>query len=201
MGHLCLEPGHRHLALYRRGASGRAPDDGGTSGTSASGTRRHRGNGVRPADIRPRNEARSAASGRHRPARMARRLRGSRGAAPPRLAVAGRARRCKERRSEPLVLVERASQGTEAQMSTTAEQIDLTRPEFWMADPYPTLARLRAADPVHYHDTAAHPFWALTRHDDIVTVSKSPETFCSGKGIAIQGGSGDDMAEFENLVT
>jgi cholest-4-en-3-one 26-monooxygenase len=86
-------------------------------------------------------------------------------------------------------------------MSTQDDQIDLTRPEFWMADPYPTLARLRATDPVHYHDTAAHPFWALTRHDDIVVVSKSPETFCSGQGIAIQGGSGDDMAEFENLVT
>ena len=86
-------------------------------------------------------------------------------------------------------------------MSMDNERIDLTRPEFWMADPYPTLARLRESDPVHYHDTAAHPFWALTRHDDIVAVSKTPETFCSGKGIAIQGGSGEEMAEFENLVT
>ena len=86
-------------------------------------------------------------------------------------------------------------------MSMDNEHIDLTRPEFWMADPYPTLARLRSTDPVHYHDTAAHPFWALTRHDDIVAVSKNPETFCSSKGIAIQGGSGEDMAEFENLVT
>ncbi len=29
-------------------------------------------------------------------------------------------------------------------MSMDDEHIDLTRPEFWMADPYPTLARLRA---------------------------------------------------------
>jgi cholest-4-en-3-one 26-monooxygenase len=86
-------------------------------------------------------------------------------------------------------------------MSMEHGRVDLTRPEFWMADPYPTLARLRESDPVHYHDTAAHPFWAITRHDDIVMVSKSPETFCSGKGIAIQGGSGQEMEEYENLVT
>jgi cytochrome P450 len=86
-------------------------------------------------------------------------------------------------------------------MSMDHDRIDLTRPEFWMADPYPALAHLRRTDPVHYHDTSAHPFWAVTRHDDIVTVSKSPETFCSGKGIAIQGGSGEEMEEYENLVT
>jgi cholest-4-en-3-one 26-monooxygenase len=86
-------------------------------------------------------------------------------------------------------------------MSMDRDRVDLTRPEFWMADPYPTLARLRATDPVHYHDTSAHPFWAVTRHDDIVLVSKSPETFCSGQGIAIQGGSGQEMEEYQNLVT
>jgi cytochrome P450 len=80
-------------------------------------------------------------------------------------------------------------------------EIDLTRPEFWMADPYPTLARLREADPVHYHDASTYPFWALTRHDDIVAVSKNPETFCSGRGITIQGGSEEEVDGFENLVT
>jgi cholest-4-en-3-one 26-monooxygenase len=86
-------------------------------------------------------------------------------------------------------------------MATESDRIDLTRPEFWMADPYPTLDRLRRTDPVHFHNTAAHPFWALTRHDDIVAVSKNPETFCSGRGIAMQGGSGKEMEEFDNLVT
>jgi len=80
-------------------------------------------------------------------------------------------------------------------------EIDLTRPEFWMADPYPTLALLREADPVHYHDSSTYPFWALTRHDDIVAVSKNPELFCSGRGITIQGGSEKEVDAFENLVT
>jgi cholest-4-en-3-one 26-monooxygenase len=86
-------------------------------------------------------------------------------------------------------------------MSTDLGQIDLTSPEFWMADPYPALARLRETDPVYYHDSSTFPFWALTRHDDIVAVSKNPEAFCSGRGIAIQGGSGKDMEAFDNLVT
>ena len=86
-------------------------------------------------------------------------------------------------------------------MSLSPDQIDLTRPEFWMADPYPTLAQLRATDPVYYHDSSTYPFWALTRHDDIVAVSKNTEVFCSGRGIAIQGGSGEEMEEYENLVT
>ena len=86
-------------------------------------------------------------------------------------------------------------------MSTGLGQIDLTSPEFWMADPYPALARLRETDPVYYHDTSTFPFWALTRHDDIVAVSKNPQAFCSGRGIAIQGGSGKDMEAFDNLVT
>ena len=30
------------------------------------------------------------------------------------------------------------------------EHIDLTRPEFWMADPYPTYHRLRAAQAVSW---------------------------------------------------
>jgi len=80
-------------------------------------------------------------------------------------------------------------------------EVDLTRPEFWMADPYPTLARLRETDPVHYHDSSTYPFWALTRHDDIVAVSKNPELFCSGRGITIQGGSEKEVDAFENLVT
>ena len=29
-------------------------------------------------------------------------------------------------------------------------------------------------------------FWAVTRHADIVAVSRDPETFCSGEGITME---------------
>ncbi len=77
---------------------------------------------------------------------------------------------------------------------------DLTRPELWMDDPYPALAHLRATSPVHWHDESAMPFWALTRYEDIVSASKTPQIFCSGRGIAIQGGSGEEIEQLENLV-
>ncbi len=28
-------------------------------------------------------------------------------------------------------------------------------------------------------------FWVASRHEDVVTVSRDPETFCSGKGIMV----------------
>ena len=43
-------------------------------------------------------------------------------------------------------------------------------PDF-IADPYPTYHRLRAADPVH---RSPHGFWVLTRYDDVVSVLRDP---------------------------
>jgi cytochrome P450 len=56
-------------------------------------------------------------------------------------------------------------------------------PQFLAGDPFPVLRRLRAESPVHWHPTPG--FWALTRHEDIVTVSRDPETFCSSRGILL----------------
>ncbi len=67
-----------------------------------------------------------------------------------------------------------------------ADSFDLTQPEFWMADPYPTLAWLRRNDPVHRHEVeGTQPFWAVSRHQDIAYVSKTPEVFCSGRGVGM----------------
>jgi cytochrome P450 len=57
----------------------------------------------------------------------------------------------------------------------------LDDPAFWASDVEPALARLRAEAPVHWYEPGK--FWALTRHADVLAVSKDPATFCSGQGV------------------
>ncbi|MGO8873726.1 MAG: cytochrome P450 [Acidimicrobiales bacterium] len=65
------------------------------------------------------------------------------------------------------------------------ETADLTEPlldpQFYAGDPFPLYARLRAEAPIARNDTGG--FWVVSRHADVVAVSRDPETFCSGKGI------------------
>jgi cytochrome P450 len=56
-------------------------------------------------------------------------------------------------------------------------------PQFYTTSFLPALARLRAEDPVYWHPTPG--FWMLSRHDDVVAVSKDPATFCSGRGVLL----------------
>ena len=57
----------------------------------------------------------------------------------------------------------------------------LDDPAFWAGDVEPALARLRAESPVHWYEPGE--FWVLTRHADVLAVSKDPATFCSGQGV------------------
>jgi cytochrome P450 len=70
---------------------------------------------------------------------------------------------------------------------TTTNQEDLTAPlldpEFYAGDPFPLYARLRAEAPVAHNDAAG--FWVVSRHADVVAVSRDPDTFCSSKGIMV----------------
>jgi hypothetical protein len=62
--------------------------------------------------------------------------------------------------------------------------------EFWTRpDRDAVFAKLRAERPVSFHEEAEFPgipkgpgFWALTRHEDVVRVSRDNETFVSGQG-------------------
>jgi cytochrome P450 len=56
----------------------------------------------------------------------------------------------------------------------------LDDPDFYVGDPDPALAELRAAHPVWWYEPAK--FWALTRHADISAVSRDPGRFCSSRG-------------------
>jgi cholest-4-en-3-one 26-monooxygenase len=64
------------------------------------------------------------------------------------------------------------------------EDVDLASPEsFVRGVPHEAFALLRREDPVYWHKEKDGPgFWALTRHDDVVFVSKHPELFSSARG-------------------
>lgn len=81
--------------------------------------------------------------------------------------------------------------------SLDLDAINLSDPEFWLADRAhrdAAFAALRAERPVSFHaewEFEGMPFpvgpgyWALTKHDDIWHVSRNPQLFCSGKGTNI----------------
>jgi len=52
--------------------------------------------------------------------------------------------------------------------------------------PHPVWKRLRREDPVHWWDrTDGLPFWAITKHADIVTIGKRPDVFWNGPRLTI----------------
>src|SRR3954468_10960925 len=53
-------------------------------------------------------------------------------------------------------------------------------PDFWL-DPYPAFERLRAEEPVAWHDDVK--LWSIARHADVQRISRDPATFCSSKGV------------------
>ncbi len=57
----------------------------------------------------------------------------------------------------------------------------LLDPAVYAGDPYPRYARLRAEAPVARNDTLG--LWMVSRHAEVVAVSRDPATFCSSKGI------------------
>jgi cytochrome P450 len=59
----------------------------------------------------------------------------------------------------------------------------LDDPGFYAGDPLPAFRRLRAEAPIHWHPTPG--FWALSRHEDVLAVSRDPATFCSSRGILL----------------
>jgi cytochrome P450 len=78
------------------------------------------------------------------------------------------------------------------------DSIDLSKPEFWMLPAEQreaAFAALRRAKPISFHAEFEPPpglplprgpgYWALTRHADILAVSRAPELYCSGRGTNI----------------
>ena len=76
------------------------------------------------------------------------------------------------------------------------DEIQLSELDFWERPPEEregAFATLRAERPISFHAEIefeglprGEGYWALTRHADILEVSRTPEVFCSGEGITVQ---------------
>lgn len=78
---------------------------------------------------------------------------------------------------------------------TPLAAINVADPELWNREAFwPIFERLRREDPVHYcADSAYGPYWSVTRHEDILTVETSHQTYSSASkhgGVIIH----DDIA-------
>jgi cytochrome P450 len=68
------------------------------------------------------------------------------------------------------------------------ESIDLVSPDFYAQHGYPHDAwtRLRREAPVFWHERpGAAPFWAITKHEDIVKIARQPRLFLNRPRLAI----------------
>ena len=54
------------------------------------------------------------------------------------------------------------------------------RADFYLADPHSDFRRLRAEDPLHWYE--AGRFWCVTRHSDVLEISRTPRSFSSAHG-------------------
>ncbi len=60
-------------------------------------------------------------------------------------------------------------------------RFDVTDPHFYAGDPFPTYAWLRREAPVYWDEK--NSAWIVSRYEDVVHVSKSPQIFCSRHGV------------------
>ena len=69
--------------------------------------------------------------------------------------------------------------GPDASVNDLVEALD--DESLYSGDPFPLYTRLRREAPVAWN--ARTGYWAVSRHADVVAVSKDSDRFCSGKGI------------------
>jgi cytochrome P450 len=75
-----------------------------------------------------------------------------------------------------------------ASQEITFENFNIVHPDHFAERGYPheLWTWMRNNDPVHYYDrTEGMPFWAVTKHADIMTVSTRPKQFVNGPRITI----------------
>ncbi len=72
--------------------------------------------------------------------------------------------------------------------SLSIDTIDIIGPDHYARNGYPheEWALLRREAPIYWYDrTNGMPFWAVTKHEDIVTLSKQPRRFQNGPRLAV----------------
>jgi cytochrome P450 len=83
------------------------------------------------------------------------------------------------------------------------DDADIVDPDSYVDGvPYATFERLRTTDPVSWWDEhdGGSGFWAVTRYDDLLQVSRQVETFSSSQGITLEEIEGDDFTARRNML-
>ena len=69
------------------------------------------------------------------------------------------------------------------------DDLDIVDPDTYVNGfPHATFERLRRTDPVSWHDEhdGGKGFWAVTRYDDLLQVSRNVETFSNAQGVTLE---------------
>jgi cytochrome P450 len=77
--------------------------------------------------------------------------------------------------------------------------LPLNDPAFYASEPWATYRLLRDEHPAYWCGQAG--FWAITRHEDALAVSKDPVTYCNGEGMTMRGGELADIGGGTTLIT
>jgi cholest-4-en-3-one 26-monooxygenase len=88
-------------------------------------------------------------------------------------------------------------------MGARIRPVDLSHPEaFAEGVPHAFFRRLRAESPVVFlpESKGGPGFWAVTRHRDVVHVSKHPEVFVSSQGSNIEDQTGEQLARLQTIL-
>lgn len=82
------------------------------------------------------------------------------------------------------------------------KEMELIDPAYYAEHGYPHHAytRLRAELPISWFDRSDIPFWAVMRHEDIVTVSRQPDLFKSGPRFQLFPGT-DDQTNTSTIIS
>ena len=109
----------------------------------------------------------------------------------PRRGRAGGTRRTSRRARGRVALANdrRDSGGERMATAVDLDQLDFIEPDGYVNRGYPhdVWTRLRAEAPVYWFDRSdGHDFWAITKHEDIVWISKRPELFISDPTLVVQ---------------
>jgi cytochrome P450 len=84
------------------------------------------------------------------------------------------------------------------------DDADIADPDTYTAGvPHATFARLRRADPVSWwgeDHAGGHGFWAVTRHEDLLLVSRDVERFSSAAGIRLEEMDAEETAARRTMM-
>ncbi len=82
---------------------------------------------------------------------------------------------------------------------TVVPDLPLNDPAFYATEPFDAYRMLRDEHPVYWCQQGG--FWTITRHEDVLDISKDPRMFCNGQGMTMRGGELDNVTGGETLIT